>query len=822
MDHGLWRRAEDVFHAALEQAPEARRTFVDEACRGHADLLALVDTLLSNDTEAGRFLDTPSPAAPIPARCHRRLGAYQVLSRLGAGGMGEVYRAHDARLGRDVAIKVLPSEFAQDPRRLARFRREARALAALNHPNIAAIYGLEEDGGSDYLVLELVQGEPLGGPLPVVAAVELACQLADALRAAHEQGIVHRDLKPANIKVTPQGTVKVLDFGLAKTGPAPDDEAQSGEPAYLSGDATATGQVLGTPGYMSPEQARGAAVDQRADVWGFGCLLYELLTGSRAFPGGRAIDAIGAVFDREPDWHALPVDTPTRLRSLLRHCLQKDAGRRLASIGEARDLLEGLRAGAGRRTPRSRSGSNPRIRALAVLPLTNLARDPEQDYFADGMTEAITGELARIRALRVISRTSTIHYRDTTKTAAQIGRELGADALVEGSVLRAGDRVRITAQLVHAATDRHVWAQSYDRDLRDVLTLQREVAEAVADEIQMTLTPLERAARLRRAPTVSLASQEAYLRGRYSWGRIQPQKSIEFYKQAIALDQNNALAYAGIGDSLCMIFGAVIQAIPASTAAPEAKAAALAAIALDETLAEPHVTLARVLFWYDRDAVGAERELRRAIEVNPNCAMGHFHLGLLLADLRRNREAIGALRRALQLDPVSCWNSALTGSYLYGMGEREEGLELVQRAMDLEPGAFVAWMMAALVHERQGDATAAAREARECLRLSAGLPIARGMSAYVFGQTGYTDEAETLLAGLLAPEPGRFVPPGAVAWAYLGLGDTEKTFEWLEAAYAQRDSGIPHLTRFFPFDRLSSDPRYESLLTRLGVPTVLR
>ena len=596
-------------------------------------------------------------------------------------------------------------------------------------------------------MLELVHGEPLRGPVLVAAAIDLAWQLADALHAAHEHGIVHRDLKPANIKVTPQGTVKVLDFGLAKAGLTPDDNAGVGASAILTGDATVTGQVLGTPGYMSPEQARGATIDERSDIWAFGCLLYELLTGWRAFPGASAVEAITAVLEHEPDWHALPADTPTKLRSLLRHCLQKDLARRLEHVAEARETLKGLRASRSRRSPRSapRTEPGPRIQAIAVLPLTNLSHDPEQDYFSDGMTEALTAELAQLHALRVISRTSAMHYSNSTKAAAQIGRELGVDALVEGSVLRAGDRVRITAQLVHATTDRHLWAQSYERDLRDILALQREVAQAIADEIQVKITPQERA-RLRRARPVKVASHEAYIRGRYQWGRIQPQKSIELYRQAIALDPDNALAYAGIGDSLCMLFGAALQLVPPATAAPEARVSALKAIELDETLAEPHVTLACVLFWHDRDAAGAERELRRAIQVNPNCAMAHFHYAILLADFRRREEAAASFRRALQLDPLSCWNSALTGQLLYYLGQTEEGIAELKSAQELEPGAYLPWMCLGLVHAHAGDLGEAEREVREGLRLSGGLPLARGWTSDVLAKAGHLGEARNCLS----------------------------------------------------------------------------
>jgi serine/threonine protein kinase/Tol biopolymer transport system component len=350
MDQERWRRVEELFHASLDRGPQARQAFLDVACGGDTDLRGQVELLLVKEEEAGSFLETPvlrdvTATEVLPGR---QFGPYRIVSPLGAGGMGEVYRAHDSKLGRDVAIKTLPPEFARNPDRLARFRREARTLASLNHPNIAAIYGLEESGGMDCLVLELVEGETLHGPLPVEQALNYARQVAEALEAAHAKGIIHRDLKPANVKVTPQGRVKVLDFGLAKAIWGPEQSKDLSQPATVTGTETLAGHIVGTPGYMSPEQARGKEVDERADIWAFGCLLYQLLSGKRAFQGETNQDTIAAVLDREPDLKTLPSKTPARVRELLRECLQKDAGRRLQSIADARKTIEEVQRGSKR------------------------------------------------------------------------------------------------------------------------------------------------------------------------------------------------------------------------------------------------------------------------------------------------------------------------------------------------------------------------------------------------------------------------------------------------------------------------------------------
>jgi serine/threonine protein kinase/Tol biopolymer transport system component len=369
MDQQLWRKVEELFHAAQERTPDTRQTFLDGICGADTDLRRQVDVLLAKAEQAGSFLEVPAmenlPVTLTAAESllGRQFGPYRIVSPLGAGGMGEVYRAHDGKLGRDVALKTLPHEFARDPERLSRLRREARTLASLNHPNIAAIYGLEESEEADYLVLELVEGETLSGPLPVPTALDRACQVAAALEAAHDKGIIHRDLKPTNVRVTPQGRVKVLDFGLAKALWGPEGNQNLSPLAAVTGVESVAGQIVGTPGYMSPEQARGKDVDRRTDIWAFGCLLYELLTGKRAFPGETPSNTIAAVLEREPDWQALPATAPAPVRELLRRCLQKDAGHRLSNIADARRTLEKAQRGWNRW----------RVAAIAAAALAMLA-----------------------------------------------------------------------------------------------------------------------------------------------------------------------------------------------------------------------------------------------------------------------------------------------------------------------------------------------------------------------------------------------------------------------------------------------------------------
>ena len=606
----------------------------------------------------------------------KNLSHYRVLEKLGAGGMGEVYLAEDTTLKRQVALKILPPELIADRELLERLRREAEVLAGFDHPNIVQIHTIEEDQGTCFLTMELVRGKTLSriiprSGLPAARFFEIAIPLADALAVAHRKGVIHRDLKPGNVMVTDDGRVKVLDFGLAKqirmvNGHPSDSEA----PTLVL--ATEPGTVLGTVGYMSPEQVRGKPLDSRSDVFSLGAVLYEMATGRRAFAAESGPDTLSAILRDTPS--PLDIerpDLPRHLGRIVRRCLEKSPDRRFPSGGEVRNELEDLareideervlserdrstlEAPDGRRRPRlvitlaaaailvvglllmqwvrrgletppaveSASQAKAPIDSLAVLPFDNLMNDPEQDYFVAGMHEALITDLAQIGALRVISRTSTIAYRETDKSLPQIASELGVDAIVEGSVLRADGQVRITAQLIEGPTDHHLWAQSYDRELEDVLALLSDVAQAIAAEIEIVMAP-ELGERLDTSGSVDPEAYELYLKGRHFFN----QGSIDGFRQAFVLLQQVVEIAPDFAAGWASLSGAYVATAffslePPAETVPKARAVADRALQLDPNLADAHASLGAIALYFDWNWATARRELEKALELDPTATM---------------------------------------------------------------------------------------------------------------------------------------------------------------------------------------------------------
>jgi len=843
-------KVEELFHAALCRPSGERAAFLTEACGADAGLLEEVRSLLDLASDARQLLEHPAAEAltePLAVARGTRLGPYEVLDRVGAGGMGEVYRARDTRLGRDVAIKVLRGRAATEPEARSRFEREARAVARLNHPHVCTVHDVGRHENTDYLVLELVEGETLAErlgrtALPLDRALRYAIQTAEGLEAAHAQRIVHRDLKPGNILVNERDQVKVMDFGLAKT-----FRGESGAVTGCAGvleSATPDGAVFGTTSYMSPEQARGDSVDARTDVWAFGCVLYELLTARRAFARETASDTLVAILEREPEWEALPGATPSAVRRLLRRCLEKDRNRRLRDIAEARIALEEtLRelppprsTGAARRNrlgillwglailaalgwwafvKQPPAPAPPEIRSIAVLPLDNLTEDSDEGYMVAGMHEALITELSRISALAVVARTSSLRYEEGSRSITEIADELHIDAVVTGSVLRVGDTVRVTVRLVEGRSGRYLWAESFDRQLRNILALYSDVARAVAREIRVAVTPGEQAS-LARAEPVDPDAYDLYLRGRY--GRLQetPQslESAErYFRAAIEARPDFAQAWAGLAQTLFLMGANGV--LPWDEPIPEVRRAVERALLIDGAIPEAHVAAGLVRSAYDLDWPAAEREFLRALELEPGHWNARREYAQLLTKTGRLAEAQAQFERILERDPLSGTANAQAGEVLFYRHELDQAMQRFERANELFEGFFsrgrgITYVTAILVAKGVSF-----DEIEEALSPSSENPLHRACLAYARAASGQRAEALKLLEG-----SGDAAPRGGNWWiaaVYASLGNRDAAFAFLERSDAAHEQARFRIKVNWVFDPLRGDARFDALLRRLGL-----
>jgi len=786
-----------------------------------------------------------------------RLGPYEILSPLGAGGMGEVYKARDTRLGREVAVKVLPAGLWADPDRLRRFEQEARAAGLLNHPNITTVYDVGEHQDAPYVVQELLEGETLRsalarGSLSPREAIDDAVQIARGLFAAHQKGIVHRDLKPENLFLTADGRVKILDFGLAKlVQPEPPSSPQTEIPT--ESPATEPGAVLGTAGYMSPEQLRGKPADARSDIFAFGAVLYEMLSGRRAFTGESAADAMLSVLKEDPlDRPITKSNISPDLERVVRRCLEKSPEQRFQSardlgfeLEEIAAISQARRSGVGRELARrpgfrlavaglaivlvlavlatntglrrwiSASLGAGRISSVAVLPLRNVSGEPSQDYFADGMTEALTADLAQIAALKVISGTSAMQYKGTKKPLRQIAQELGVDAVLEGSVARVGNRVRVTSELINASSDTHIWAKTFERDLQDVLALQAEVAREVARQVEVELTAAERA-RLTQKRRIEPRAYEAYLLGRFFLDRGTEEdlkKALDQFTRALEIDKNYAAPYAGIASYYAVL--PFYSALSPAEVFPKARDAARRSVELDPNLAEAHASLAYIHAYYEWDWTTAEQEFRRALQLRPNHADVHFSYSRFLAAAGRRDEALAEIRRAQDLDPLSLSLKANIALLSYFHGQYDGALQELLELRKLDPNAPIVHWGIGLVYEQKRMHPEAIASIQKATSLSASLNFASSL-AHVHAVAGEAAEARTVLDKLRERSRRSYVPSYYSALIHAGLGETDSAFEWLERAYQERSTVLAYLRLDPRLAPLRSDPRFADLLRRTG------
>ncbi len=885
MEPERWQRVEHLYHAALALEESSREAFLSDSCAGDESLRRDVASLLACQSRAEEFLELPaldfvarqlaeeqspsdSPGDDPRRLLGRTVSHYRVLSKLGGGGMGIIYLAEDSRLGRNVALKFLPPG-SRDPASLERLRREARAASALNHPNICTIYDVGEFEGEYFIVMEALEGRTLReriatAPLPFDLFVDWGIQIADALEGAHAKGIIHRDIKPSNIFITHRGQVKILDFGLAKRARQKEIVSES-TLSLREAHITSPGAAIGTVAYMSPEQARGEELDNRTDVFSLGCVLYEMATGQAPFNGATSALIFDAILHADPPAPSrLNPALPLEVEQMIHKALEKDREVRCQSAAQLCADLKRLKRDSGSAKATSleqkmrgsrrmslRSGrtlaialvgvlavvfvlnfsairkallgrpDSPRITSLAVLPLNNLSGDPEQEYFADGMTDELITDLSKISALRVISRTSAMQYKGTHKSLSQIAKELGVDAVMEGTVLRSGNRVRITAQLIQAPAEKHLWAESYERDLRDVLSLQNEVARTIASQIRLKVTPPEQA-RLASVRAVDPRAHEDYLKGRYFASKLSPdefQKAISHFNQAIEIDPTYALPYADLAETYC--WATALQFIPSQEGLLKAKTAAARAIEIDSSLGSSHNALAWVKYVNEWDFNGAEREFQLALDLSPGEANAHLWYGMFLAQSGRIGDSNAEMRIAQNLDPLSPVIGSLAVTPLLADKQYDQALEHLQKVLEFDPNSPVAHFYLQSTYEGKGDFASAIKEAHDTALIFGEPPAAvtkrteaLTRSLATSGPKGYWRFQLSSLQDVWKKSPG---DPYSFAPLYARLGDNDRAFEWLEKGLQQHSQEMTLSLLTEPaFEPLRSDPRFQSLLHRMG------
>ena len=720
---------------------------------------------------------------------------YQILEKLGEGGMGVVYKARDTRLGRIVALKLLSEAPGRSPDS-RRFMREARATSALSHPNILTIHDVDTADGVDYIAMEFVAGETLAqsippAGLPIEVVLDYALQITDGLAAAHAAGIVHRDLKPANVMIGADGRVKILDFGLAKMIIPPDTE--------ITQTATVPGVIVGTAAYMSPEQVEGRPVDGRSDIFSLGALLYEMSCGIRAFARDTGIATLAAVLHDEPP---TPRNMPPDLATVIGRCLCKNPVDRFQSADELKQSLRQV-------------GRPSAIPAIAVLPFKNMNGEKEDEYFSDGLTEEIINALTKIAGLRVTARTSAFAFREREQDIREIGARLGVDNILEGSVRRAGSRVRVTAQLIKVSDGYHAWSERYEREITDVFAIQDEISQAIANKLQVGIRQEQRAA---RRPTGNMEAYNLYLKGRYHLSKWTPEgfaRARQFLEQAIALDSEFALAYDTLSEYYWYLgfFGLV----PPREAFSTGIWAALRAVEIEDALAETHALIGMYRKELDYNWPEVEREMKRAMDLNPSPVVRLRNSLSGLMPLGRLEEAVQELKIVIESDPLSLFNRWWLTVMYYLERDYVRAMDQARFMVEIDASYYIGHWARGLVSMEQGLHAEAVAEFREAAKLSGELPLIMGWLGMALARSGKSEEARALQQQLSAASRAKYVPPTCFAWIHLELGEVDDAFTWMDRAIEARDPiMIPIKT--YPFlDRFRTDPRYHALLRKMNL-----
>jgi len=860
-----WQRIERLYHSALALPLAERTEFLSSACAEDKDLQHEVESLLRHD-QGAQFLESPAvvvlaqelarDAATAPLQEGDTISHYRICNAVGRGGMGVVYKAEDNRLRRMVALKLLPGGLALNPQVLKRFEREAQAASALSHPNICTVYEIDEAEGLHFIAIEFLDGETLKdriarGPLPPSEVVSIAIQICRALATAHVAGIIHRDIKPANIFLTRGGVAKVLDFGVAKrVGVEWTPENTKFSPTEITTvdrELTVTGTKVGTVAYMSPEQTRGDVVDSRTDLFSLGTVLYEMASAKRPFSGETVGEVFTAIQKQQPrSLVELAPQIPATLNKVVLKALEKGRGVRYQRADDLRKDLEevasrlespnkpaskimmaslavvmacGLAFGLWKLGHRSASSS--RIQSLAVLPLENLTGDATQEYFADGMTNALITNLTKVGSLRVISRGSAMVYKGSKKPVAEIARDLNVNAVVEGTVVRSGNRVRITAELVDAQKGANLWAQNYDRDLQDVLQLQSEVAWDIVKQVQAQLTPAQK----QRITSFSHCAPNAYdffQQGMNYWFKDAAETnemSKRYFDQAVEADPNCAEAYFGIGAYYAI--EADQGNMPPKIAWTEDRKANLKAIELDPNHGGAYMGLAAIDFLYDWNWLEAERMFRKALELNPGYSDNHNEYGVFLRSMGRFDEAETAIKRSIDLDPLQLsLRSSLAWTYFFAR-RWDDCVTEFKAALARDPQYLPAHEGLAKCYLQQGKGKEAIDELAIELRAAGADPDA-DLLENAYKHAGTNGALKALYTARIKEyqeaASQMYVSPMLFANLYTLLNEKNEAFRWLEKAYQERSSKMTDLKIDPDYDNLRGDPRFDNLIKRVGLP----
>jgi serine/threonine-protein kinase len=828
-----------------------------------------------------------------------KLGRYEIRSKIGEGGMGEVYLALDTELDRTVAIKILPEAFASDQQRLQRFIQEAKAASALNHPHIVTIHEIGTRGATRFIATEFIDGDTLRrrmreGSRPLDEILNIAIQAVSGLVAAHEAGIIHRDIKPENIMVRRDGYIKLLDFGLAKLIGPPDSITDTQAPTKAMVN-TGAGTVIGTASYMSPEQAKGTHVDARTDIWSLGAVLYEMITGHVAFVGETPTETISLILQKEPAPLArYASEIPAELDRIVSKTLTKNREERYQT---AKDLLVDLRnlrrklelsaeidrtgppdlraagstsgEGTPATVPGGLAGTTPAslpnqsssaeyfvtkikqhkvaavvttvalviaatglvqylrmsntatvIESIAVLPFQNRSSEADTEYLSDGLAESLIYRLSQLPNLKVSPTSSVFRYKGKEIDPIKVGQELGVNAVLSGRMVQRGDNLTISAELVDVRSNQVLWGEQYDRKMSDLLATQREMAREIVDKLKLKVSRAEKG--LEKHYTESNEAYQLYLKGRFYWNKRNAedfQRALQYFQQAIERDPNFALAYSGLADTYNLLGGPEAGGdMPPNETFPKAKAAALKALEIDETLAEPHVSLAHTMYFYDRDWAGAEREYKKAIELNPNYSVAHHWYAIYLSVLGRESEALAEIRRAQELDPLSLSINAWLGWILVLAGQHDQAIEQLRKTLELDPNFMLAHLRLGYVYEEKGMYSEAISEFEQVLKLSGGKFLGTASLAHAYALAGRRTEAQKLLNELLQQSTQRYVSPASIAIVYVALDDKDQAFAWLEKGNEIRDMNVIRLKVDPRYESLRADPRYADLVRRMGIP----